>query len=346
MRIKIVIDIWRDVFDFLSLADRKQLALKFNELGDREFSDLCQKWLHEWTKNVCFHKIFIGPFEVNRPFADVELPDNVQTFKAIRLWQIGYLETPALHFLQRLQPLFHDVILEVYCTQFNLVPAHNVLDSVLPLLSSIEMLSLGDTLASTSLLFTIRDFPNQFFGIKRLHIHLGCEESLTEDGELMELVFLWLGTRRADGQPRTLILTGLGFFNRERVENIRQRFLNSTSPASFFIRIPDTFFYEQDIQASITQNAKTHEQLLVRPSEDYDEDDKLLIGRCSSDELDGPKWVEEMDKIVDEQDKQPMRRKISIDLLLDWDSDEVESVSDEEEDVDQPGPSNKKPKLT
>jgi hypothetical protein len=97
---------------------------------------------------------------------------------------------------------------------------------VLPLLSSIEMLSLGDTLASTSFLFTIRDFPNQFFGIKRLHIHLGCEESFTDgelmDGELMELVFLWLGTQRADGQPRTLILTDLGFFNREHVENIRQ----------------------------------------------------------------------------------------------------------------------------
>jgi len=91
------------------------LAIKFNELVDREFSELYQKWLHEWTKNVCLRPLRItrekaakliqeeqhGSLEnVNMelarlrclgqaqavPFAETELPDNIRDFKEIELW--------------------------------------------------------------------------------------------------------------------------------------------------------------------------------------------------------------------------------------------------------------------
>jgi hypothetical protein len=78
------------------------LALTFNEFGDREFSAVCQKWLHEWIKDVR-----IGELEINSkdgesarlqlkcwdrkcklkyfPIAGVELPANIVDFTTIQI---------------------------------------------------------------------------------------------------------------------------------------------------------------------------------------------------------------------------------------------------------------------
>jgi len=74
------------------------LALKFNEVKDREFSNVWQKWLHEWTKNVCLEKLWIdGDWNtklarlLNReqkdevPFAEVEMPANINDFEEIEI---------------------------------------------------------------------------------------------------------------------------------------------------------------------------------------------------------------------------------------------------------------------
>jgi hypothetical protein len=72
--------------------------VKFNEVCDREFSDICQKWLHEWIKDVCLEGLEIdtdgddgksvrlrnqAPDTVQ--FAEVEMPDNIKAFEWIRI---------------------------------------------------------------------------------------------------------------------------------------------------------------------------------------------------------------------------------------------------------------------
>ena len=132
MLIKIPLDIWRDIFDWLSKGDRRQLAPKFNKIGDAEFSDICQKWLHEWTKNVRLGNILILPPSTNEllksayllvktaymycpdrvdnntgndltlPFAEVPMPDNIVDFNAI---ECRYLDANVLQLLHHIQPL-------------------------------------------------------------------------------------------------------------------------------------------------------------------------------------------------------------------------------------------------
>ena len=357
MLIKISIDTWRDIFDFFLPGDRRQLALKLNELGDREFSDICQKWLHEWTKNVCFGPIQIivnppptpnvesAPYlqcwdQTGRswkqeavPFADVELPDNIQTFEEI---QLTFLDPTVLQFLHRMHPLFRSVNLRVQCEDDSLEESRAVLVHLLPLLTSggIETVSLDNI----QLLYTMRDnSPALFFAIKQLNLEY--EEDLT--GAFIELLLQWLGTRRADDQPRKLIMQAL-LANANAmpiIENLHQHFLNSTSPVSFFIWILSS---QAAVQKSTTQNVETNEQLVVRKP--YVNRNLLLIGRCPV-ELDGTKWVKEMDRITDEQDEWKARRWISICApTLGSQMEEEAMPEEEEEDADQPGPS-KKPAL-
>jgi hypothetical protein len=85
---------------------------------------------------------------------------------------------------------------------------------LLPLFSGdIEYVYLNDY-SSCQLLVTIRDrFPTQFIGIKQLTV--GADE-----GPMFQLLLQWLGTKRADGEPRKLkifISATLGF-----VDSIRQ----------------------------------------------------------------------------------------------------------------------------
>jgi hypothetical protein len=71
-------DLWRAYFDLLSLEDRKELALKFNEIEDSEFSALGQLWLHKWSRNV-----LLGNISTEDPLPTTELPDNIVGFKSI-----------------------------------------------------------------------------------------------------------------------------------------------------------------------------------------------------------------------------------------------------------------------
>jgi hypothetical protein len=50
---------WRDVFDFLSPTDDREKLARISEFGDRRFSGICQKWLHEWAKSICIGKLRI-----------------------------------------------------------------------------------------------------------------------------------------------------------------------------------------------------------------------------------------------------------------------------------------------
>jgi hypothetical protein len=44
-------EVWMDVLDWLR-GHRREFAAKCDQLGDRRFSQICQCWLHEHTKNV------------------------------------------------------------------------------------------------------------------------------------------------------------------------------------------------------------------------------------------------------------------------------------------------------
>ena len=94
---KFSIDVWRDVFDWISPADRKRLSRKFEAFGDHAFSHIFQMWLHEWTKDVCLGKFWIDPGYDNDklaclrcsglelPFPEAELPANICDFEGIRI---------------------------------------------------------------------------------------------------------------------------------------------------------------------------------------------------------------------------------------------------------------------
>jgi len=94
--------------------------------------------------------------------------------------------------------------LEVYFTgEGSLEATRTVLTYLMPFFSGggIELLRLmASSTNSNQLLPTIRNnFQAQFLGIKILTMY-GHAAGIDEFSEL----YLWLGTRRADGQPRTL----------------------------------------------------------------------------------------------------------------------------------------------
>ena len=346
---------WRDVFDFVSLIDdRKKVAL-ISGFGDRKFSGICQKWLHEWAKDIRIDILSIYKNDNGElvalngkldkvALADTELPANICDFREI---EIHFMDSKVLQFLRRMQPLFRGVKLHVRTCQDeeSLEATRTMLGHMLPLITGgIEAVRLN---THQSLLLTIRGHlpTQQILGIKRLD--LDVRDPSEDDGAtLAELLHRWLGTRLAGGQPKIvelshcfddgfLLVLGL-------LERIRQNFPNETSQASFFIRclaLSQPCFGV--IQESTTQNAGTNEQLLIRKPEDW----VLLIGRCLS-ELDGQKWLEEMDNKMDEQNLEALRR---ITVLFPKLGQIEEPGSggehkDDDDDVHQPGP-NKEPKL-
>ena len=319
MLIKIVIDTWRDIFDFLHPKDRRQLAQKFNVLGDREFSDICQLWLHEWTKNVRLGIIFIhhrseaahlqcynpdtGQW-LFAPFADVPKPANIMDFRRIRF---DFMDTTVLQFAHQIQPIFHNgVYLRVFCDQKTLEASRIAICHLIPFLSGgIETFYIN----SIELIFTVRErFPAQFFGVKTIALHM---ERHTITDNLVELLSHWLGSRREDGEPRMLKFQRFGGELLRLVDTILQHFVNSAGSVSFYIRIQIKWelYIVGAVQESTTQNSATNEQLLVRKPNAS----TLLIGRCSS-ELDGPKWMEEMGKKMEEEEAPLRMRMIYIDF--------------------------------
>jgi hypothetical protein len=287
---KLSIDVWRDVFDFLGPTERKHLAL-ISEIGDREFCDFCQKWLHEWTKNVQLGELLISPPPTTKwvriggrlerddevklailqrlatqtslwiprrkipvPFAELEMPENIQGFKEIELrlaiipylsklsilglqfCNFSYLDSTALQFLRRMQSLFHDVYLSVSCREEELEATRIVIDHLLPLLTGgIERVCL-EGMHTTQFLLNLRDrfhCPTQFLSIKRIDVFMQKEKHESVD-QLIGLFLPWLSTGRADGQPRTLIMQLFKGNTLEFMDRIRQVFL-SLKPSQIHI---------------------------------------------------------------------------------------------------------------
>jgi hypothetical protein len=87
---------WRDVFDFVSPKDDRKKVASISEFGDCRFSGICQKWLHEWTKNFRIDTLRIyrnddGQLMAENglrdqvELADTELPVNICDFRWIRI---------------------------------------------------------------------------------------------------------------------------------------------------------------------------------------------------------------------------------------------------------------------
>jgi hypothetical protein len=43
-------EVWMDIMDWLR---GYRFLLTFSQIGDRQFNEIVQHWLHKWTKNVC-----------------------------------------------------------------------------------------------------------------------------------------------------------------------------------------------------------------------------------------------------------------------------------------------------
>ena len=387
MLVKLSTDVWRDVFEWLLPADRRKLAQISTQ--DWQFSEVCQKWLHKWTKNVR-----LGPMLIIQPtkwirkrgerlarnvnpessrlqcwdygeeswmkqeeaavpilmLESVELSSNIVDFSEI---ECRYLDTKVFGFLRRMLMLSNhqnNINLHVEYNDKSLDRTETALNHLMPFLAdtnqSIE--SMAVTKYSFQLLFTIRDrFPNQFYGLKQLEVS-DCLLMPQEPDMLIQ----WLTTRRADGKPRKLIVSGFDDIVHKFIYRIQQNFANATSPVSFVVCLYEdndhygAFCGEMFCRWSIfTRHGRINEQLVVKPMGDV-----VLIGRCPA-ELDGMKWVEEMNN-CDASDSGG-RRLISIaSPTLGPIGEETKPEKEkegkhenddheDEDDVDKPGPSKK-----
>ena len=139
---------------------------------------------------------------------EVEMPSNIVDFSEI---QCSYLDTKVLQFARRMLLLSNhnsaNVIVESKSNEKSLDSTRTALIShLLPILinvgQSIESMAFNQD--AFPLLFTLRDhFPAQFFGLKQLEV----DETLLFVEE-RELLHQWLSTRREDGKPRKLIVSG------------------------------------------------------------------------------------------------------------------------------------------
>ena len=287
---------WREAFDFLSpTGDRKKVARISSEMGDRQFSDVCQKWLHEWTKNVQ-----LGPIDLHSQPAlpEGELPDNIRDFKEI---YISYLDSAVLKFMHRLRTLvlFNSVNLRIFSDhdESSLEATRTTLGHLLPLFTDdgIQTVALN---ASQLLIFIRNHFPAQFFGIQWIHI-----DWPVGNNEFTDLFLPWLNTMRSEG--RTLLLRLYGNVL-ELIERIRQEFLNANCTSSFLILMDEwTNPPYEAIPESTTQNVRTSEQFVVRKGRLLSGVRSLFIGRCAA-QLDGRKWMEGLMH----RDIYPTRRRI------------------------------------
>jgi hypothetical protein len=133
------------------------------------------------------------------------------------------MDTTVRQFLRTMQPLFQNVNLDVFdAAYYNTFKPQQgtgttVLRRLLPFLTGgIDTVNLY----SMERLFTIREFPAQFFSIERLQLDMWIDSS-TFTEEFMELLLLWLCTRRADGHPRMLRIRSIGE-DAFGIEQIRQ----------------------------------------------------------------------------------------------------------------------------
>ena len=225
-----------------------RLAHKFDECFDHEFSDIGQKWLHEWIKNIRIEKLKIKAEEnkaaslhtynwvaenmrwrwVNKavvPFAESELPANIQDFKEIHI-KISHADPTVLQFLRRMQPLFRNINLDFDIWQ----PVEEaVLVQLLPILigGGVNTIYMEPNYRP---LFTIRQhYPLQFFGTKHIGLLLYDDNTVG----LAELFLHWLGTRRDDGEPRLLALQIRTDAITEFFDGIQTQFRSAASPVSF-----------------------------------------------------------------------------------------------------------------
>jgi hypothetical protein len=227
--------------------------------------------------------------------------------------------------MRRLQPLFRDIILKLDDFEFSLETAQAALDHCMPLFTG------GiDTICTDhpQLVFFIRDrFPTQFLAIKKLHLWTND----TPFNKFIKHILPWLHTNREDGEPRMLLLSMIHprdnnyAWNVERIRNVSflgllsnqttnylfslkfQQFLNATRPVSFciclLVKLDDGIPFRGVEQESITQNARTGEQLVVRQQQlgvGVRGRKRMSIGRCSS-ELDGLNWIEEMYETMEQK---------------------------------------------
>jgi hypothetical protein len=108
------LEAWMEILEWLR-GYRRQLAAKINQLGDRTFVEICQHWLHKYSKDVQLGELWINyeimfnnfdgelgkiprlmvsiedePYKVKVPFAQVPMPANITGFVALHIRYISF----------------------------------------------------------------------------------------------------------------------------------------------------------------------------------------------------------------------------------------------------------------
>ena len=234
---KLSTDVWRDVFEFLLPGDRRKLAHLSTQ--DWQFSEVCQKWLHKWTKNVR-----LGPMLIIQPtkwirkrgerlarnvdgesarlqcwnqgdksrmkqeetavpiaeLGEVEMPSNIVDFSKI---QCRYLDTQVFGFLRRMLMLSNhqnNVNLHVEYNDKSLDRTETALNHLMPFLA--------DTNQSIESMAVIKySFPLLFTIRDRFPDQFyGLKQLEVSDCHLMpqepDMLLQWLTTRRRSEERR------------------------------------------------------------------------------------------------------------------------------------------------
>jgi hypothetical protein len=132
-----------------------------------------------------------------------------------------------------MQPLFRNVVLDVdnrekvedRNDEEKKEATRTTLRHLLPLLTAgVETV----TMHNSQFCFTIREMfsDQQFFGLKQIEVQEMFKPG-TLTNALIELLLLWLGTGRDDGQPRFLLMGNFFFYGDNGLDVNALRFIES-----------------------------------------------------------------------------------------------------------------------
>ena len=166
MLIQLPNEVWMDILDWLR---GYRFILAFSQIGDRQFNEIVQHWLHKWTKNVCIDldiKSLFFPYykpetpmrsraclfnltermwghghwsPLGFPFAEGPMPENMD-FRQIN---IEFLDAKVLTFLRQMQSKFTNIHLHISYKEESESRTESAIGHLMPLLHGIQSVQIN-----------------------------------------------------------------------------------------------------------------------------------------------------------------------------------------------------------
>jgi len=273
----IPIEVWMDIFDYLKPHNEK-LVVKFNNLGDRRFSEICQHWLHEYPKNRCLSSVTISSyFNVNHRFSmrdsysdnetDISnIPANLTSFKHIEIEQFGPQIVRFFRLGQQLNFTGVHIYLRGKSWRPHISPRRKAiaLRALLPYLNDVKSFTAHNKRG----LAVIRDHIHNHPSFLASELLILLFRNLSQQN-YMELIIKWINIPRPITQYKycTLALNSeIDIF----MKAVVQQFLSAVSPVSFIIRILSWTDQEEEAEDTIILENKLKEKMMLQKiHEDY-----------------------------------------------------------------------------